>query len=171
MFSAYGGLDTMLQETCPQIEISYRTVMLPFDPLHESTAIRMCVLNCSSAQGLGVELIHPHLFLHPHGDHNTVSHALQDIWPGFDHRLWPQNRAKLNDNTYDRSLWPWPLSSACKPVQLNASFLSALCMSNVLQKKVLTISSQAAAMERILYFLHSPLLEEGSQITHSLMDC
>lgn len=140
-----------------------------FGSLHDFTALWMCVLRGSSGQHLELnEFIHT-LFFHPHGVHNNVPHVLQDVGPGF--RAWAVATEHRNMQDLNPIAGSEPLSSVCKAIQLNKSLLSALCMPHMLQRKVLTIYSQAAAMERIPGFLHSPLLTESSQINHSLVDC
>ena len=166
------SLMTFFKEMYSRIEISYKTMML----LCFIYTLFHCLLDvCSDLlfwsrtwNWTNLSTLYSHIptdtmtLCHMH--HKTSG---QDLVYG----LWPQNRAKLNDHTQDQSLWPQCLSSDCKPASLNESFLSALCMSNVFQRKLLTIYSQAAAVERILHFLHSTLPKESSQLNHSLLDC
>lgn len=152
----------------PRIKISYGKVTLLCLVLHMISLPSGCVFWAAPlVRDLEFNEFIYTLFFHPHGVHNNVPHVLQDVGPGF--------RAWAVATEHRKAKWPYagsePLCSVCKSIQLTKSLLSALCMSNILQRKVLTIYSQAAAMERILDFLHSPLLAESSQINHSLMDC
>lgn len=162
---------TFFKEMCSQIEISNRTMML----LCFICTLFYCFLDVSSEllfwsrtwnwTDLSTPCSHIPMetLILCHIHHKTSG---QDLVYG----LWLQNRAKMNDHTQGQSLWPQPLSSACKPTPLNENFLSILRMSNMFLRKLLTIYPQAAVVERILPFLHSPLLKEGSQHNHSLLD-
>jgi hypothetical protein len=148
----------------PKIKISYRIIILLCLTLQDPTVLRCVFWTNPLLKNLELSWFIHTLFPIPTETITACHMHYKTSGQDLKHGLRSRNRAKPNDHTQGLRLWPRPLCSVCKAVELNESFLSACARQICSRGRFSPLTPKLLQAERIPHFLHSPLLKEESQI-------